>query len=252
MPMLLNISTTEYINFALITAAIVIGYKFIESFWSYRISKPYVWENRSANNNSSNKLLNQIEFRYNDKVRFYNFWLQIERIKRENIIGDFAELGVHKGKSAKAIYNMDPERKLHLFDTFEGFSNKDLENEPVQNRVIDAKMFKDTSLKKVRSYINGSDRVIYYPGVFPDTTKDLEHLTFAFVNIDADLYSPTLSALHFFYPRLSPGGVLIVHDYNHNWDGVKKAINEFAPSIKENLIEIPDIHGSVMIIKNRS
>ena len=75
--------------------------------WNYMMKKRKISET-----------LFQIESTYDDKIRFYNFWFQIERIKRENIQGDFAELGVYKGETAKIIHEMDKSRKFHLFDTF--------------------------------------------------------------------------------------------------------------------------------------
>jgi len=46
------------------------------------------------------------------------------------------------------------------------------------------------------------------------------------------------------------GGVIIVHDYNHNWEGIPKAIDEFMVTIPESLIELSDWQGSAMIVKN--
>ena len=75
-------------------------------------------------------------------------------------------------------------------------------------------------------------------------------LQFALVNLDADLYKPTLAGLRYFYPLLSPGGVIIVHDYNFKWPGIKKATDEFVATIPESLVMVPDMEGSVMIIKS--
>ena len=111
-------------------------------------------------------------------------------------------------------------------------------------------MFADTSIDEVKGYIDGNDNICFKPGFFPKTTEGLENETFALVHIDADLYAPTIEALNFFYPRLNKGGVIIVHDYNHNWDGIPKAINEFIVTVPESLIELPDWQGSAMIIKN--
>ena len=42
----------------------------------------------------------------------------------------------------------------------------------------------------------------------------------------------------------------MVHDYNHNWPGVKQAVDEFAKGIPEGIVPIADWQGSVMIIRN--
>ena len=249
--MLLHLTKLEYANIALILAIIVILYRYIESYWSYKISKPYLWT-QGINNKNVTKALSKLEYNYNDKVRFYNFWFQIERIKKENIFGDFVELGVYQGKTAKIIHEMAPERDFYLFDTFNGFSKTDLELEDKEVDDNTAKLFSNSSLEKVKLYLEEkSENIIFCPGYFPESTKGIEDCNFAFVHLDADLYAPTLAGLKYFFPKLSPGGVIMIHDYNHNWEGVKKAINEFMPTIAESLIELPDLHGSVMIIKNK-
>ena len=183
-------------------------------------------------------------------MRFYNLWFHVQQLKKNKVSGAFAELGVHKGETARAIHYMDKDRIFYLFDTFEGFSEDDLAHENQTDDRFSTTMFADTSIDKVKMHINGNDNLRFKPGFFPDTTEGLEAEQFALVHIDADLYAPTIAALNFFYPRLNKGGIIIVHDYNHNWHGIPKAINEFIGTIPESLIEIPDQTGSAMIIKN--
>jgi len=110
--------------------------------------------------------------------------------------------------------------------------------------------FSDTSLEEVKNFIDGNENVHFHPGYFPESARNLSETNYAFVHLDADLYKPTLAALNYFYPKLSAGGVIIVHDYNHTWDGLRKAIDQFVQSIPETIIEIADWQGSVMIVKN--
>ncbi|NOX85361.1 MAG: hypothetical protein GXO86_05265, partial [Chlorobi bacterium] len=171
--------------------------------------------------------LRHLERNYPDKVRFFNFWFQTERLKKENIPGAFAELGVYKGDSAYLLHLMDMRREFHLFDTFEGFTRNDLAHETGKAATYTPKNFADTSIEKVRARLN-SDKFFFHKGYFPDTTAGLENTRFALVNMDADLYNPTKAGLEFFYPRLSPGGIIIVHDYNPDWPGIMKAVDDFA------------------------
>jgi len=240
----------EIINSILILAFLFIIFKYAETFWSYKISKPYLWE-QAVKNNLVSKELRSLQFQARDKVRFFSLWFQVERLKRNHVKGSFAELGVYKGVTANMLYEMDKSRTLHLFDTFKGFSEKDLEQEHTKGGKYNTSEFSDTSVAAVKAYINGGDNVVFHEGYFPETAKGLENEAFALVNIDADLYLPTMEGLKFFYPRLSPGGVIFVHDYNHNWSGARKAIDEFAGTISEGIIELPDWQGSVMIVKSK-
>ena len=158
---------------------------------------------------------------------------------------------MYKGETAKIIHTLDNSRKLHLFDTFEGFKKDDLKNETGEAATYTSKNFADTSEEKVLKYINGNANIVVHKGHFPETASSLKNEIFSLVNIDADLYTSIKSGLEYFYPRLSPGGVIIIHDYNHKWEGAMKAVNEFTKTIPENIIEMPDMYGTVMIIKNK-
>lgn len=248
-PVLLHITTLEFTNITLVIVLLFLFYRYLESFWSYKISRPFAW-NEAVKNKLVTKELIRLEKKTRDKVRFYNLWFQVEQLRKNNVAGAFAELGVHRGNTAKSIHYMDRNRRFYLFDTFNGFSGKDLALESQTGERFSVDMFADTSIDKAQNYIRGNDNLQFKPGFFPDTTKGLEDERFALVNLDADLYAPTIEALRFFYPRLAEGGVIIVHDYNHNWKGLERALNEFMPTISESLIELPDWQGSAMIIKN--
>jgi O-methyltransferase len=87
-------------------------------------------------------------------------------------------------------------------------------------------------------------------GIFPETAKDVND-KFCFVSLDVDLYEPTKEGLKFFYPLLSPGGVIMVHDFNNlNYKGVREAVLEFCREKGISYVPIPDIGGTVIIIKN--
>ena len=247
---LMVLSTTQFISIILVLVFLFLGFKLLETNWSYRISKPHLWE-AAVKDGQVSKKLKKVERFYRDKVRFYTIWFQIERLKKENVAGAFAEIGVYKGATARIIYEMDPSRTLHLFDTFEGFDGKDLEIENAPDEKSGPIDFSDTSIETVKLFINGSNNIKFHKGHFPSTTENLKEEKYAFVHLDADLYQPTLAALKYFYPRLSAGGVMMIHDYNHTWEGARKAVNEFIKEIPETLVEIPDWQGSALIVKNR-
>ncbi|MFT4737402.1 MAG: O-methyltransferase [Cyclobacteriaceae bacterium] len=247
--LLFQFSSLDTASIILVIVLLFLGFKYVESFWSYRISKPYAWDQAVAKKQIPKQLL-RIERGFRDKVRLYNLWFQVEQLKKNKISGAFAELGVFQGETARAIHHMDSSRAFYLFDTFEGFTAEDLAQEKQTEDRFSTDMFADTSVDKVEKYINGNSNLHFKPGFFPDSADGLATERFALVHIDADLYAPTIEALKFFYAKLNKGGVIIVHDYNHNWDGIPKAIHEFMGTIPESLIELTDWQGSAMIIKN--
>ncbi|MCX6233390.1 MAG: class I SAM-dependent methyltransferase [Bacteroidetes bacterium] len=225
----------------------------IRYLWGMFFGKSYypaAWE-ENANSGFIPPLLVKLEKKYPDKVRFFSFWFQIERLKKEHIPGSFAELGVYKGVTAKIIHTIDPTRKFYLFDTFEGFTNMDLRTEIGEAATYTSEHFSDTNVEKVKRYISGNQNIIFRQGYFPDSAAGLENETYALVSMDADLYNPTKKGLEYFYPRLSPGGVIIIHDYNYKWEGILKAVDEFVEQIPESLVPVADIESSVMIVKSK-
>lgn len=210
--------------------------------------KPVEWEHARKQGLITKELIRQ-ERNYPDKVRFFNWWFQVERLKKDGVPGDFAELGVYKGESAKILHLMDPSRTFHLYDTFEGFKEEDLKDESGEAANYTTRNFADTSLEAVKRYLGEEGDFVFHQGRFGKSAVSSQQSAVAFVNIDADLYLPTKAGLEYFYPLLSPGGVIIIHDYTHKWPGIKRAIDEFVRTIPEPLIMVPDMDGSVMIVK---
>jgi len=188
-----------------------------------------------------NKITHNYLLSTKDPIRYTTLALIINDIKKNNIEGCLAEVGVFRGSTSNIIHKIIPERKLYLFDTFEGFQHIDMED----------KRFQDTSIKYLKKAIGNLNNIIIKKGIFPETTRGIEHETFSFVLIDLDKYNPTLDALNFFYKRISVGGYIFLHDYNSPESNyaVQKAANKFLKDKPEKLIPFPDIWGSVVIRK---
>lgn len=166
-----------------------------------------------------------------------------------------AELGVFQGDFAKEINQFFPKNKLYLFDTFEGFDDRDLNSEGIHVQKLGSHL-SNTSVDIVMNKMPNPQQVIIRKGWFPQScyidNKDGIDVTterFCFVNIDTDLHDSIIAGLEFFYPRMEKGGVILVHDYfSFFYTGVKKAVDTFC--CKENITAIPigDIL-SIAIIK---
>lgn len=182
-----------------------------------------------------------------DVVRYGAVALAIHRLERTKVPGAFAEVGVYKGDLSTFIIALAPERTVHLFDTFSGFSPRDAESPDASDD-----RFQDTSIEAVRRRIGAAGaRIVFHPGYFPDAAGVIATETFAFVSLDVDKYTPTLAALEVFYARMSPGGYIFIHDYNspESSYGVSRAADQFFADKPECVIEIPDRGGSVVVRK---
>ena len=216
--------------------------------YATKVRKPKAWTQAVKRGKISIELL-RAEKKYSDRIRFYNIWLQIEHINRNNIKGDFAELGVYKGETARVIHLCSPDRKLHLFDTFQGFPAEDLKDETGKAAGYTTQHFADTGIEKVKQYMGNHQNIIYHKGYFPESATGQENEKFSLVSIDVDLHNPTKAGLEFFYPRLSKGGIILIHDYNGDWPELMKVVDTFCTGIPENLIPVPDADSTVMIVK---
>lgn len=183
--------------------------------------------------------------KYKDS-RIASLELAAREIYDKGIKGACAEAGVYQGDFSSHINEFFYDRKLYLFDTFEGFSDKDMklaEKEDYTYKGYYYKCVKNTSEDIVLNKMLYKDNVVLRKGWFPDTVQGLEE-EFCFVSLDMDLYQPIKAGLEYFYPRLSRGGYIFIHDCNisrHVFKGPRIALLEFTE--RENI-------GYVMLSDN--
>ncbi len=212
--------------------------------------KPAAWVNANKRDLVPEKL-QQLYKKYADKERFMIFWLQMQRLEKENIKGDIAELGVYRGETAALLRALAPERDLQLFDTFSGFQQQDLQGESGEAATYTPANFADTSVAFVQNRLGYSNKTHFHEGDFAEVSIGLPDLRFALVSMDADLAKPTADGLAYFYPRLQPGGIIIIHDYNPKWPGLVEATDRFLATIPEKPVLMPDVNSSLVIVKNK-
>jgi len=246
---LMNLTLFQIINYSLVFLLAVLFIRYLWIVYVHRANQPVQWQHAIKNGLISARL-RKMERSYPDKVRFYNWWFQVQRLRQSQIPGVFVELGVYRGDSAAILHQMDPTRPFHLFDTFTGFTADDLKSETGEAATYTPDHFADTNVSRVLKKIDGDHNIIIHQGYFPDTALGF-NLPIALANLDADLYKPTRAGLELFYQNLSPGGVIMIHDYNDRWPGVMKAVNDFSNTISESLIIVPDQDGTAMIIRNK-
>lgn len=190
-------------------------------------------------------------FREMMDLRLAHLRLLAQEIQVRKLPGAVAELGVYQGAFAAELNRLFPDRSLYLFDTFTGFSRADVESErrlaPDSRAAVGD--FQDTSVEQVSACLPYPERAVFCPGHFPDTLPD-DLPPLVFVSLDPDLYEPTLAGLRAFWPKLVPGGVILVHDYNSTqFKGAGQAVRMFCEEQRLMALPLPDLHGSVVLMK---
>ncbi|MDE7312842.1 MAG: TylF/MycF family methyltransferase [Eubacterium sp.] len=187
-----------------------------------------------------------------DYVRMKCFELVVKEIRKRNTPGATAELGVFKGEFAQYINWAFPDKKLYLFDTFEGFDAEEASKEVRSGNATDAfvEAYKQTSIDEVIEKMSYLDKIEIKQGYFPASLGGLEE-TFAFVSIDVDFEDSVYEGLKYFYTRLSEGGYIFVHDYNSSLRGVERAVDRFEKEMNGRICKMPlcDANGTLVIGK---
>ena len=168
------------------------------------------------------------------------------QIKERNVPGSVAELGVYKGAFAAELNRVFPERKIFLFDTFSGFDSRDRGN------AVPKMDFSDKRIELVKGILPYPSQAVFIAGRFPDSLTLYQNLpdNYAIISLDADLYNPTLAGLEYFWPRLSTGGAILIHDYTGTqFPGVRQAVDEFCGKSGLFLVPLMDLHGTAVLIR---
>lgn len=181
----------------------------------------------------------------NDYVRLKT--LEALCLRLESVPGAAAELGVYRGGFARWINALLPERRLYLFDTFEGF-------DPAESRGEGTgftEAHRNTDAERVLAALPQPEKAVIRRGLFPQTALGLEEERFALVSLDADLEESTLAGLRFFWPRMSTGGYVLLHDYNNpKLPGVRRARARYeAEHGRLPAVPLCDVNGTLVLCR---
>jgi hypothetical protein len=155
-----------------------------------------------------------------------------EQIDAEGVPGDVVECGVWRGGNIILARFYCPDRMCWLFDTFEGMANRsewDVSRSGIMVGVGKSAVSVEDVTENLR--ITGtfdSRKLRFVKGMVEDTLRDAGNLPerIALLRLDTDWYHSTKIELEVLWPRLAPGGIMIVDDYGH-WRGAKKAVDEY-------------------------
>ena len=187
--------------------------------------------------------------RYN-LARFLTHYEIFKKIS--NIPGSIVDLGVYRGSSlfswaklCEIFCPTDVRKIVYGFDTFEGFVNISEQDGP-ENLQQDVKVrgyYAGSSIENdlrlaqeamnCDRHLNHIERIELIKGDVSDTIPEFvktkgQGFRVALLNLDLDLYEPTLLALEYFVPLMTSGGIIILDEYAvDTFGGESTAVDEY-------------------------
>jgi hypothetical protein len=180
--------------------------------------------------------------------RMYGVYSAVRHITANRVPGAVVECGVWRGGcmmlAALALQEEAEERQLFLFDTFAGMTEpSERDTGPGGLKAISMwRNHRQTNggnwlavpLNEVKvnlSQTNYPESLLtFVQGDVLRTIPEEAPEEIALLRLDTDWYESTKHELEHLYPRLAPGGVLIVDDYGQ-WSGAKDAVDEYLSTL---------------------
>lgn len=169
------------------------------------------------------------------RARLENVAACLEAIQRGGVPGDLVECGVWRGGTTVFMRGFlrafgITERTVWVADSFSGPPPPSLPQdfpEDLSAARCPALAISLTTVKDLFARYDLLDsQVRFLPGWFKDTLPQAPIIRLALLRIDADLYESTRDVLSALYPKVSPGGFVIVDDY-YCIPGCRQAVDEY-------------------------
>jgi O-methyltransferase len=170
----------------------------------------------------------------------------VRYIEQTGIEGAVVECGVWRGGSMMAVARTltnsgGTARELYLFDTFEGMTEPGPLDISMQGETAETLLKQSARTEEdmvwcyapMRRVVQSlaltkysESHIHFVPGPVEQTltVSTPEHI--ALLRLDTDWYASTKHELDILFPKLCPGGVLIIDDYGH-WQGARRAVDEY-------------------------
>jgi len=177
--------------------------------------------------------------------RMYALYKAVKYLIASNVPGAIVECGVWKGGSSMLcasglLEHHASDRRLYLYDTYEGMPEPtDLDVSHKGEKAIDTWRrlrtkerdgWSKVSVEEVRHNMLSTgypvDHLTFVKGKVENTIPRVVPEEIALLRLDTDWYESTYHELCHLFPRVAPGGVLLIDDYGY-WQGAKAAVDRY-------------------------
>ncbi len=141
--------------------------------------------------------------------------------------GDIVEVGVWEGH--KYLLFLDEAEKMqkdcYAIDSFKGL--------PKPGQYDNAKIYSEGRFNVggaqwLHDKVKSRSRACICEGFIPELLEHISIEKISFIHIDVDIYEPTKCTFEWAWPILSPGGIIVCHDYKEgNQQNCSRAVREW-------------------------
>ena len=177
--------------------------------------------------------------------RMFALHKAVQYISRAHIPGDMVECGVWRGGSSMMVAHTllqcgDTDRRLYLYDTYEGMPAGSENDRDYGGRSSDEIFSPEKradnldnlaiSIEEVSANLKGTkypqDKIVLVKGKVEETIPHQSPEQIALLRLDTDFFESTYHELVHLWPRVVSRGVVIIDDYGH-WKGARMAVDRF-------------------------
>ncbi|MEO8209972.1 MAG: TylF/MycF/NovP-related O-methyltransferase [bacterium] len=198
-----------------------------------------------------------------DNQRIGKFLAQYELYKiSKDVEGAIVECGVFKGASLirfatfRNLFSNPKTKKIIGFDSFAEFPQTDFEpDQKMRTDFIEESGEQSISVDQLSHVLKNKkldENVELIAGniteTIPEYIKKNPDLKISLLNLDVDIYEPSVTALEYLFPRLQKGGILILDDYQY-FPGETKAVDDYFKDKNVNIQKFPSSRTPSYLIK---
>lgn len=190
---------------------------------------PWIWKNREEGRGWPANAETMVGLKRLDNIQFC-----VTDVIRQKVPGDLIECGAWRGgacifmRAVLAAYGVK-DRTVWVSDSFEGLPP------PKEDKYPEAHIWQGgemaVSLEEVQNNFKKygllDDQVKFLKGFFIDTLPKAPIERLAVLRVDGDLYESVKQTLDYMYPKVSPGGYILLDDYGEHLPPARKAVDDY-------------------------
>jgi len=174
----------------------------------------------------------------------------VEAVLNDDVYGDLMECGVWRGGLCVLMRGIlkayDSDRTVWVADSFQGLPETETNlKDAIWQELLRPINCLSVPLEEVKDIFQRydllDDQVKFLKGWFDDTIPTAPVNKLAILRLDGDYYDSTIVCLEHLYPKVSPGGFVILDDYGL-LTGEKNAVDEYRAKhgITDRMIQVND------------